>query len=315
MLPGLPGPKKNLRAVFEADVCDFVLNNMTYKPEYRAELGGKGARDLLVLFMNWRSRQVDPQPRSVHKARTLLANRHMADPRYAGAVAAIERQLAVGGNVNAHLSERILEGYEPQPSKKPKKLTRRLDLDMLLNDWGLHHLHLSTLTAPNGFKARTGPLLVAAFRPNDAYLIDIIEHGDWTNDHLVKAMVEEWPDAGLAQRLNGVTPDTLTADQRRALRNNGVNAPVNVNGVAYMPGLGFSGAGTTVRAARDADAVMLNLGWFCDQMEADARCAAKQFAPKGLILPLDTDLHFEVFPEGGYGIVEGRTGYRIRLAA
>jgi hypothetical protein len=310
MTLGLPTPR-SLRAVFEADVREFVLNHMTYRPECRAELARKSAHDLLTIFLNWRSRQVDPRPRAVHRSAALLRNSHMAIPSYAGAVAAIERELRVGGDINSHLSERIRDGYErPQPKKG---LAHRRDLDMLLNDWGLHHLHLSTLMAPNGFRARTRPLLVAAFRPDHAYFVDIIVHGEWASDHLIKVMVEEWPNAGLAHPMNGVLPDTITAAQRKTLRNKGMNCAVNVNGVAYMAGTGFSSAGTTMRSSIEADDVLRKLHWFCDQMEADPRFAAKLFAPKHVILPLDIDLHFAVFPEGGYGVVERRTGHRIRL--
>jgi hypothetical protein len=44
----------------------------------------------------------------------------------------------------------------------------------MLNDWGIHHLHLGTKISKNtGFVERTGPLLFVKFEKNVAYFIGV----------------------------------------------------------------------------------------------------------------------------------------------
>ena len=47
------------------------------------------------------------------------------------------------------------------PQKHPER--GRPDLDLLLNNWGVHHLHISSIVEPDGFVKRDGPLLFVSF--------------------------------------------------------------------------------------------------------------------------------------------------------
>ena len=57
-----------------------------------------------------------------------------------------------------------------------------LQNDPMFNDWGVLHLHLGNKPdkKDNNYVERTGPLLFLYFKENNAYLINIFEHGDWT---------------------------------------------------------------------------------------------------------------------------------------
>jgi hypothetical protein len=44
------------------------------------------------------------------------------------------------------------------------------------------------------------------FRPNTAYLIDIVDHGGWTREHVFKTVVSAWPDQNLFWELKGILP-------------------------------------------------------------------------------------------------------------
>lgn len=79
-------------------------------------------------------------------------------------------------------------------AQRDKRLHRRSDLELLISDWGLHHLHLTTELEPDGFVERTDDLLFAAFTDKDAYLIGIYPHGSWVLREVIETLVQEWPD-------------------------------------------------------------------------------------------------------------------------
>ena len=79
------------------------------------------------------------------------------------------------------------------PANARGDLKTRRDLDLLIADWGIHHLHLS----PERDGRRTGDLLFAVFRPDDAYLLQILPHGNWAELSLLETIVRNWPDGAL----------------------------------------------------------------------------------------------------------------------
>ncbi len=163
-------------------------------PQEATALATRDVHGLLTLYFNWHARFIPARPRTVHKAAALSANPLASDPAYKPALDQIISSVEVGGDLTRYLSRGIKHIYQ-MPGQRY--------LDLLLNDWGIHHLHLSTTVEPDGFVRRTKPLLVAVFR-QDAYLIDILPHGAWTKESMIRTIVQEWPDAGLVTRLQGV---------------------------------------------------------------------------------------------------------------
>jgi hypothetical protein len=196
---------------FEEDIREFVLGNLPHDPSFTAELRAKTPPELLIIYGNWRSRLVSMGPRRVHRSKALVANPLSADARYKTGLDAIIAKLENGQDVTPHLSRGIRYGYKP-----PSGSRSRQDLDLLLNDWGVHHLHLSDVIEGDGFVGRTGPLLFAVFRPDDAYLIDIIDHGGWTRDHVIETMVAEWPNENLVWELRASFPPERRRRRRTA---------------------------------------------------------------------------------------------------
>jgi hypothetical protein len=96
----------------------------------------------------------------------------------------------------------------------------------MLNDWGVHHLHISTQSEPNGFVKRDGPLLFAVCKPQVAYLIDLMKHGDWTRVHVLEMLATEWSDEGVIYEVNGILdgPKSYTDEERAKLRAAGLSA-------------------------------------------------------------------------------------------
>jgi hypothetical protein len=164
------------------------------------------------------------------------------------------------------------------------------------------------------FVKRGGPLLFAAFRPGDAYLIDIADHTSWTREDILRIIVEEWPDAGIVKKIEGLTPPSVSEAERQRLRNVGVGCTmIEINGATYSPAALMSTAGTTFHSVQSADKLLSDLAWFHDQITNNGTIIAGALVEAGITLPPTPDLHF-TFLERGYGVVERKTGFVFRLS-
>lgn len=295
---------------FEEDIREFVLRNLPHDSNFTAELRAKTPQDLLIIYGNWRSRLVSIGLRRVHRSKALIVNPLSMDARYKPGLEAIIAKLENGQDVTPHLSRGIRYGYKP-----PGDSSGRQDLDLLLNDWGVHHLHISADVEGDGFVARTGPLLFAVFRPDDAYLIDIIEHGGWTRDHVIETIVAEWPDEKLVWEIKGIVPSgkTLSETERKNLRNNHMSAFFEIRGKTYMPAGGLTTAGTSTQNTISVQRLFRTLKLFKEQLLSDPDVLKNAAAQHSMMLPARPDLHFAFFPEGGYGVIEAQTGMRFLL--
>jgi hypothetical protein len=200
-------------------------------------------RDLLSTFYNWQNRRVSIRPRAVHISQELRAKNRTE-------VAVLADKIKKGEDLNPHLSERVETVFLATP--KDPGLRYREDLDLLLNEWAIHHLHISTILQPNGFVGRGRELLFAAFRHDDAYLIDLLDHKAFEDENLVQIATTNWPNAKLFSVTPGMKllfPDTKpgTKPSRKQLRNAGVNTPVQLStGIAGASAILGSGQSALV---------------------------------------------------------------------
>jgi hypothetical protein len=217
----------------------------------RQEMEPKTLSSLFIEYRIWRGRFVAPGPRQVHRAPELV--RHPKASTHRAALDAIEHATRNGDDLTPHLSRAV----------------RRLGRDLLLADWGIHHLHLSTSLDPDGFVSRTGDVLFAAFTATDAYWLDIRKHekdGDnWAAEEVFAILVRNWPGSGLVHRFEGDTglSQKYSDEDRRELRKAGVMNLMEVDSKVYVPGgVGLTTAGTPIEATRAANAFMWELqGW------------------------------------------------------
>lgn len=66
--------------------------------------------------------------------------------------------------------------------------------DLLLNNWGIYHLHLGKLDNSD-FSARTKLLLFIKIIDDNVYFLDIKEHGNFSSIDFTKIMHNNWEDA------------------------------------------------------------------------------------------------------------------------
>lgn len=282
----------------------WVLRNLPVNPndaDTIAHLSSLDASELLALFHNWMSRLISPRPRRVFKSSAFTQNT-VANARTVE-IAQIISDIENGRDLTKYLSRDVKIGAQ-DPGQK-----RRRDLDLMLNQWGVHHLHISTTIEADGFVKRDGPVIFAIFRPDKAYLIDVMNHGDWTPDHVLEVLVDEWPDVGLIHEIKGVEglSHTVTENDRKVLRRKHVNAAFEYKGKVYMPDGMLSAAGTTYDAVREADRVVIELERFEERANSDPKWLRRLFQASGVQYPDNPKFEFEI-REDGVGLFEATSG-------
>ncbi len=216
--------------------------------------------NLMIDYRVWRGRFIQPLPRTVHRS-----DEFMKSPKrqaHAAALEVVETKIATGEELNAHLSTRVSHPAGGDSTMPPSK---HADRDLLLAEWGVHHLHLSTEMRKDGFTSRTADVLFVVFREADAYLLGIFDHPqheNWAAENIFAVMVRNWSDAGLVLKSNfaiGLSQE-YSDDDRLELRKAGMNSALQVDGKVYSPsGGGIALDGTPLLEVQAAQQFMWEL--------------------------------------------------------
>lgn len=293
-----------------ADIRACVLEQLPHDgtEACRQALEAMPVGELVTRYVNWSLRFPAPRSRQVLKSKEFEAN--TARDKFAEPLGIILPAIETSQDLSRWLSRDVRFGYVANSTPKSQ------DKDRLLNDWGVHHLHLETKPHPKDprFVARTNEVLFVMFKGEAAYVLDIFLHQQWTSRRVVEIAVGNWPEAGLFSELRGVIrvrPDVDESGHEK-LRRNGVMAPVSVNGKFYVGG-GYSRAGLSLRANNVAMAVMRAAKGFERAWKEDPDKARQEAEAGGGVLPPEPDWHFR-FWHDGYGVVDEQTGARIVLS-
>jgi hypothetical protein len=247
----------------EKRIRRHISEKMPAKPGYLEE---ESLANLLIDYRVWRGRFVEPRARTANRSAELKKSPKAQE--HAQVLNAIEAKISRGEDLNAHLSTRV---SRPVGGVASDPLPKRADRDLLLAEWGVHHLHLSTEMGKNGFTKRTGDVLFAVFQDADAYLLGIFEHPqheNWAAEEIFAVMVRNWPQAGLVIELKGLVglSQQHSDEDRLKLRSSGVANLLDVDGKLYAPaGAGQTTAGTPMKATGQVNALM----WGLDQWRKD----------------------------------------------
>ena len=217
----------------EEAVRAYVIAKMP--PDPSAELAGKPFRELRHIYGNWRGRHPYPRPRTVHQSKEMLASAEAQT--FSVEVAELVRKIKAGEDLTPHLSERVDTAFlSVQERAALPAREREKDLDRMLADYGIHHLHLSHQLKRNGFVQRGRELLFAVFGRDDAYLVGIYTHADWLRDELAPIIIRNWSGVGPFYKLDYAQGPTSapTEDERKRYRKVGVSSDfVEVDGEWY----------------------------------------------------------------------------------
>lgn len=207
------------------------LNKSGYKDK------SYGDKEVSQIYLNRQKRLISQKPRKILKPLKFQCPDEVKE-----GLRILENAISKGQDLTPHLSEKI---------RSPKYN------DYLLNDWGIHHLHLGTTIRPNGFIEREGPLLFCRFDESTAYLISIQPHGSWVEQDMIRVLHENWPESIAQFRVNGIVGLTKSISDQdvKTLRDKNANTLVEIeDGTVYGPiGGGYASSGISIEVVIQAD--------------------------------------------------------------
>ncbi|WP_354376368.1 hypothetical protein [Thalassospira sp. MBR-102] len=296
------------QAALEADVRSFVLENLPHdrnKIATGAKLEAMTAKELLSYYLYWLKRIVPPQPRRVHLSSQILLNPLFLE--YKKAFPKLRDAIERGVSLQPYLSNGVAHGYY-----RHRALKEQRHLDLLLSDWGIHHLHLEKKENPkeNGFGS--DHLLFCIFKETDAYLIDIFPHdkpGVWADRALFRIVVENWSKENLFGELavkpenpEGVSDDLSAARRHIDFRNRGIIVPIEVDGKIYVSSEAMLGAGIPLSSNIAVDEIWwLTLNFYIQWFESREGLATKLLALGAYIHPTERP-RFHINLDGRFGV-------------
>ncbi len=208
--------------------------------------------DIAIKYFNVELRSISPKVRTVKRASSLTF-----DFQYQAAINEIQRKAETGEDLRPHLSTLLL----------------KLDFyDRLLNDWGLHHLHLGMNLEKSGFVERGGPLLFAKITDDIFYMVSIRDHNSFSDQSLLEDILSNWPSLldpfEVGNIINSELP--ISESERNKFRKaNALMITELSNGKFYFPmGGGVTTAGSNIQTVLMHDQWKTALHW----IQEDVKC-------------------------------------------
>lgn len=297
----------------DADIRDLVLRELPSSSADFPALEAMATANLLIEYLTWRHRIVSPRRRAVHRSTAL--HRYLRRAAARQRVQVVERvlgEISDGVDLTPRLSRQVREGYKP-----PRTGRARYDQDRMLNDWGVHHLHLGDRGSPGTFSTRTGDVLYVAFTPTDAYAVGVFTHSDWVNDAVLKIIAQDWPDRGIIFGASGGMrlANKPNEAERKALRAGNVTVLFEYRGRVFMPRWGITTAGTASSATMTSNAVMHAIRHFEEAHFADPSSSWRRIRQRVRPpTPQDCDWHVYI-DDVQFGVEERRSGTRLTLGS
>lgn len=271
-----------IHADFWNDVRVHVLGALT---QAGITLGGdddpEDAHAVCRAYFNVAQKVIWPRPRTVHYSRE-LRERTLPGIIETG-VRLIETRSLAGESLAEHLSARAKRTHTH---------------DWLLNDWGIHHLHVRP--------AKGDELLYVWEEPATLHFIDVRGHDAMADLDLLEIVLANWP--ALLHFLPSISGGKApSAAEIIAARRVGVTAffPLSNGRVPFPRGRGVTtAAGSSVRAVERADRVLDEARCFEEHYRANAQAFAAEIDVNELRLRYDP---------AGSRVIETVTGHVWKL--
>ncbi len=234
-------------------------------------------RELYYQRFNLKKRLVEARPRTVHVVPGIVV-----PPELQAGYEMVRAKLQNGEDVRPHLSRKL------------KEVDFR---DAMLNDWGIIHFHLGTVLQGDGFMVRSGPLLFAKIEPNDAYLLGVGTHADFTTQALVQTLVDHFP-AAMARYAHPNIIDVelaATDDEIKKLRRIGATTPVRAADGTFYMGLGGGGMSLTgwpTAAVIEANKLQKALNFLPRELNRKLETIATNLENQGKVVPDNLNFSF-----------------------
>ena len=287
---------------FEEDLIDFIKKDfevMGIKISSDEE-----NKELLIKHLNMVNKVIESKKYKVYISKKI--NEKKYNDELIKIIDSIKWKFENGININPYLSTRIF------------KLNYH---DSLFNDWGIHHLHLSTkkYTKNPFFYERSDYLLFVFIEDTDVYFLDIQKHKEenvFQRQELLEIMYDNWPKILEKNCLNLDTEycNKFTNKEIERFRKNGINVLQNIGGKAIVPlGGGYTTSKSNIMCTYEADTIIYRLKRYEKIINDNREMISEQIIEKTgeKIIELDFKLYLE--KNGEMKIREINTGVYINL--
>lgn len=236
--------KENFKKNF-ADICRDELESVGFDTSSIED------KDIPFKYFTVVLRTIEKKPRTIYKA----ANFSCPVELQAG-LSILENKITRG------------ESLFPHQSKSVSNLTSE---DCLLYSWSIHHFHLGETLETGGFIKRTGPVLFAYVTDDAFYMIDIKQHGAWSDKGLLQTLYDNWPSLLQSWKIDGKPEVNFNSEEIGQLRKAHINTIVELNdGNSFIgPGYGMTTAGTPVEATLKYSDIMRLIEGFIRDLRKD----------------------------------------------
>lgn len=218
-------------------ICDRILtlnNVMRKSPD-----------DPTMDYFRFLRRIIDCRPRKIFKSKTFTCPKgYEKDLKY------LEFCISAGRNLNPFLTKSILMLNQE---------------DMMLNDCGIYHFHISSKLDKSGFMKRSNYLLLAFVTTNAVYFICIVSHKKvrWANKFYLEIIRDNWPhliDKYLIR--NARASINISESEYFKLRKAGITSYTELSdGSLYaLMGGGYTSDKSSLIAVREADRFKQKVG-------------------------------------------------------
>jgi hypothetical protein len=223
------------------------------------------------------------------------------------------RQYALAGDILAALG-RIVIAAESGGDLNPF-LSRDLATDkafkredMMLNELGVHHLHLGDGVNDRGLVSGRDELLFAYVTDEAIHLIEVFDHKSFGDEEAFRIAQENWPqlfEGRKTQMSPSRDPQPITPEQRKVLRSKHANVAVAaIDGTLFLPpGGGIMSSGMSPNVLIQADRIFDRLQEHERWCKANGALLAERFEADSGRRATSFRLRFDGFEESGALIV------------
>lgn len=260
----------------------------------------KDTYDLLTALFNLQDKTVNVKRRSVHISKE-LRSKEIEKP-FDDYLKQIRNRFKNGKDINPYLSVMSVKPYKK---------------DLLLYDWGVHHLHLGNKLNEKGFIERSDYILFFVLKENDVYFIDVTKHKledktEFSQQHLLEILKRNWPYLLEPFKAKGFTVSSKKIDDKThsLLRNSGTTIPVEVDGEIFvLVGGGISTAKTNLAHTRNINHIFRKIRELEDNLKARQE-SLKEITYELKIPLIETDFKL-ILESKAFYIVESHSENKI----
>lgn len=252
------------------------------------------ATDLCLKYFNVVRRRIEPKPR-----RVLVSQEFVCPNDHLAGINLIRQKVETGQDLTPHLN----------------KIHRPGDPDLLLSDWDIYHFHLGTSFTKSGYVERTGPLLFARVTSENFYMLDVVEHGRWSEQRFVEIIHNNWRESisaySVPLRLITLPPtDEDVADFRRS----GINTAIQVSdGTTYLAiGGGYALPGISIDVRVTCSSYAATIRNLENHVKSNLSHLIKAAHEQGIVLPSQMHFQLQIINDEAYAVeLNSNVGFKL----